>query len=190
MNDMKQPEALRLARELEGVYPVNIQDQEAAAAELRRLHELNDELLKAAIAARKLWGDYLPPGNSNAMKAMNMVDAAIANATKATTPAQRLQELGLLAPQLPKDENSAVVFTAPQGWGKTRDAKHLLKLFGLDRLVDDWMPGIPIQDRTLHLTNVPPDELVRLQLSCRVIANGWQGRAMPPKDEPAPWEIR
>lgn len=41
MNDMKQPEALRLARELEGVYPVNIQDQEAAAAELRRLHAAN-----------------------------------------------------------------------------------------------------------------------------------------------------
>lgn len=41
MNDMKQPEALRLARELEGVYPVNIQDQEAAAAELRRLHQVD-----------------------------------------------------------------------------------------------------------------------------------------------------
>jgi len=37
----KQPEALRLARELEGVYPVNIQDQEAAAAELRRLHQVD-----------------------------------------------------------------------------------------------------------------------------------------------------
>lgn len=37
----KQPEALRLARELEGVYPVNVQDQEAAAAELRRLHAAN-----------------------------------------------------------------------------------------------------------------------------------------------------
>ena len=42
MNDTKQPEALRLARELEGVYPVNIQDQEAAAAELRRLHIENE----------------------------------------------------------------------------------------------------------------------------------------------------
>ena len=40
----KQPEALRLARELEGVYPVNIQDQEAAAAELRRLHAENQRL--------------------------------------------------------------------------------------------------------------------------------------------------
>ena len=39
----KQPKALRLARELDGVYPVNIKDQEAAAAELRRLHALNIE---------------------------------------------------------------------------------------------------------------------------------------------------
>lgn len=101
-----------------------------------------------------------------------------------------LEAVGQEPPQPPKDKNASVVFTAPQGWGKTRDAKHLLKFVGLDRLVDDWMPGMPIQDRTLHLTNVPPDELVRLQLSCRVIAKGWPGRAMPPKDEPAPGEIR
>lgn len=37
----KQQNALRLARELEGVYPVSIQDQGAAAAELRRLHAEN-----------------------------------------------------------------------------------------------------------------------------------------------------
>ena len=47
MTDTKQPEALRLARELEGVYPVNIQDQEAAAAELRRLHAQNAQILEA-----------------------------------------------------------------------------------------------------------------------------------------------
>lgn len=47
MTDTKQPEALRLARELEGVYPVNIQDQGAAAAELRRLHAQNAQILEA-----------------------------------------------------------------------------------------------------------------------------------------------
>lgn len=52
-----------------------------AADELRRLHALNSDLLDAIIAARKLWGDYLPAGNSNAMKAMKLVDAAIAKAT-------------------------------------------------------------------------------------------------------------
>ena len=47
MTDTKQPEALRLARELEGVYPVNIQDQGEAAAELRRLHAQNAQILEA-----------------------------------------------------------------------------------------------------------------------------------------------
>lgn len=38
------------------------------------------DLLEAIKAARDLWGDYLPPGNSNAMKAMKLVNAAIAKA--------------------------------------------------------------------------------------------------------------
>ena len=108
--------------------------------------------------------------------------------------ARTLREAGAILEAVgqepPKDKNSSVVFTAPQGWGKTRDAKHLLKLFGLNRLVDDWTPGMPVQDRTLHLTNVPPEELERLQLQCRVIAKGWPARAVPPKDEPAPGEVR
>jgi hypothetical protein len=37
-------------------------------------------MLEALEAARDLWGDYLPPGNSNAMKAMKLVDAAISKA--------------------------------------------------------------------------------------------------------------
>lgn len=40
------------------------------------------EMLEALQAARDLWGDYLPPGNSNAMKAMKLVDTAIAKATQ------------------------------------------------------------------------------------------------------------
>lgn len=35
------------------------------------------DLLAALQAARAMWGDYLPPGNSNAMKAMKLVDSAI-----------------------------------------------------------------------------------------------------------------
>lgn len=38
------------------------------------------DMLLALESARILWGDYLPPGNSNAMKAMRLVDAAIAKA--------------------------------------------------------------------------------------------------------------
>lgn len=37
-------------------------------------------MLEALQAARDLWGDYLPPGNSNAMSAMKLVGAAIAKA--------------------------------------------------------------------------------------------------------------
>lgn len=58
MNDMKQPEALRLARELEGVYPVNIHDQEAAAAELRRLHAECDKRMQAINGLTKLANGY------------------------------------------------------------------------------------------------------------------------------------
>ncbi|MCU1758767.1 hypothetical protein NTD84_03400 [Pseudomonas sp. 14P_8.1_Bac3] len=47
-----------------------------------RLISAAPEMLAALQAARDLWGDYLPPGNSNAMKAMKLVDAAIAKATQ------------------------------------------------------------------------------------------------------------
>lgn len=45
-----------------------------------RMISASGEMLEALEAARDLWGDYLPPGNSNAMKAMKLVDAAIAKA--------------------------------------------------------------------------------------------------------------
>lgn len=48
----------------------------------REERALTEELVTALQAARDLWGDYLPPGNSNAMKAMRLVDAAIAKATQ------------------------------------------------------------------------------------------------------------
>lgn len=46
----------------------------------REERALTEEMLAALQAARDLWGDYLPPGNSNAMKAMRLVDAVIAKA--------------------------------------------------------------------------------------------------------------
>ena len=58
MNDTKQPEPLRLARELEGVYPVNIQDQEAAAAELRRLHAECEHRMQAINGLTRLANGY------------------------------------------------------------------------------------------------------------------------------------
>ncbi len=55
-----QPEALRLARELEACPTINYKDH---AAELRRLHAVNQELvyeLKVATEAIEYWGDYAP----------------------------------------------------------------------------------------------------------------------------------
>lgn len=85
----KQPKALRLARELECVYPVNIRDQEAAASELRRLWAANidcvawyedakaqrDELLKALEFFLK-WG--------RCQKAEDMARAAVAKTESAS----------------------------------------------------------------------------------------------------------
>ena len=54
MTDTKQPEALRLADILEHKIP-SIKCLEVSAAELRRLHEVNAELLKSAL----LFQDYM-----------------------------------------------------------------------------------------------------------------------------------
>ena len=75
----KQPEPLRLARELEGVYPVNIQDQEAAASELRRLHAENALLhytltayvgVSEALAEEQTENDLLESRCGNLLKAL------------------------------------------------------------------------------------------------------------------------
>ena len=47
----------------------------------------------------------------------------------------------------------AVIFSAPQGWGKTFHATKLQQAFGCDSVVDDWSPGMPLVDGALHLTN-------------------------------------
>ena len=69
------PEALRLAEELERVY--GYPDTDAAAAELRRLHEVNQELLEALDAALKLIELVMPIEGDVTRKAR----AAIAKAT-------------------------------------------------------------------------------------------------------------
>ena len=48
---------------------------------------------------------------------------------------------------------SAVIFSAPQAWGKTRNAKQLAREHGCKRIVDDWDIRYPITPDAIHLTN-------------------------------------
>jgi hypothetical protein len=66
MTDTKQPAALRLADELESEWFADY-DIQNAAAELRRLHEVNAELLEAlkAIADSAFCGHALQPWNNS-----------------------------------------------------------------------------------------------------------------------------
>lgn len=75
----KQPEALRLADALENMVHMNFAATDQAAAELRRLHEVNAELVEAlsALLKRVMTGyDGLPQG-----RGVIMAEAAIAKAT-------------------------------------------------------------------------------------------------------------
>lgn len=78
----KQPEALRIADELETMLAHGYSSASAtkdAAAELRRLHEANQELLEALkLADALLWG-----ANMNAVVVERKVKAAIAKGEQA-----------------------------------------------------------------------------------------------------------
>lgn len=80
---------------------------------------------------------------------------------------------------------TAVVFTAPAGWGKTRGTEKWRREFGARHVVDDWTPdtqiaddprdqdprNAPLRAHTLHMTNAHPDQLAHLR--CRVVVMGW-----------------
>lgn len=69
---------------------------------------------------------------------------------------------------------TAVIFSAPQGWGKTRKARQLATEFGCKHLKDEWTCGDPMQKDTLHLTNEHPDDIPNLP-GVRVVSRGWKG---------------
>ena len=54
---------------------------------------------------------------------------------------------------------NTVIFSAPQGWGKTNSADVLKFIFECDDVIDDWAPGKPIHIGSLHLTHesIPAD---------------------------------
>ncbi|EJL77338.1 hypothetical protein PMI15_04660 [Polaromonas sp. CF318] len=51
-----------------------------------------------------------------------------------------------------------IIFSAPQGWGKTRNKAKLRAEFGCKQVIDGWSLDDPIQKNGLHLTNVPPGQ--------------------------------
>lgn len=100
-----------------------------------------------------------------------------------TTIAHHESEGGIAGPYLraqlealqPLDARYAVIFSAPQGWGKTKKAWALMAEFGCSSVVEEWQPGQAVQAGMLHLTNAPPDQ-VTLPPGCNdavVIARGW-----------------
>ena len=56
-------------------------------------------------------------------------------------------------------DNKAVIFTAPQGWGKTFHAAKLKEGLACTNLVDGWCPADGVTPGALHLTNCSPTEL-------------------------------
>lgn len=70
-----------------------------------------------------------------------------------------------------------VILTAPQGWGKTRNAAALTRELGCKHVIDDWEPrGGRITRGALHLTNVSADELracFQIPQDVQIVARGW-----------------
>lgn len=54
--------------------------------------------------------------------------------------------------------SNTVILCAPQAWGKTRNAEKLRRQYGCDSIVDDWVPGQPLMEGAIHLTNEPISE--------------------------------
>lgn len=67
-----------------------------------------------------------------------------------------------------------IILTAPQGWGKTRNAETLRQEFQCTQVVEEWRPGHCTVEGALHLTNVPPSEIdPGYLLTADLVARGW-----------------
>lgn len=73
----------------------------------------------------------------------------------------------------------ALIFTAPQGWGKTTNAAELAAQFNCDQVVDNWSRGQYLTPGALHLTNTHPSELANAPVP--VLAAGWESEVAPPE---------
>lgn len=67
-----------------------------------------------------------------------------------------------------------IILTAPQGWGKTRNAQELCAEFGCNQVVDDWHPDHATVEGALHLTNVHPQQIPEgYLLTAELVSRGW-----------------
>ena len=67
-----------------------------------------------------------------------------------------------------------IILTAPQGWGKTRNAQALRTELGCSRVWDQWHPPMPIRPGTLHLTNVQAQHIdAAYMLQADLVSRGW-----------------
>lgn len=69
-----------------------------------------------------------------------------------------------------------VVFSAPQGWGKTAHAQALMRQYGCTSVVDNWTPDIPLVNGAIHMTNIQPTATLIRHLRTyeyKLIAQGW-----------------
>lgn len=73
-----------------------------------------------------------------------------------------------------RQAKKAVVFSAPVAWGKTRNAKALMKEFNCTKVVDNWDPLQPMTPGALHLTNIDPSVLRYNKPNLyQLVARGW-----------------
>ena len=67
-----------------------------------------------------------------------------------------------------------IILTAPQGWGKTRNAQALRQELGCAHVVDDWYHGRPLQIGALHLTHEHPSSFRNNKPDlARLVSRGW-----------------
>jgi len=76
---------------------------------------------------------------------------------------------------------TAVIFSAPQAWGKTRNAKHLASEHGCKKIVDGWSVGDPLKPGAIHLTNCHGSLITARHAidgkAVRLVCRGWKGGA-------------
>lgn len=68
-----------------------------------------------------------------------------------------------------------VIFSAPAGWGKTKSADELRRVYGCESVVDGWSPESDITPGALHLTNAEPMSIPRSLIyeGVSIVSRGW-----------------